>query len=605
MRLLIRLRPLLESRRLLPGLLLLTALLTLPALFVGFASDDHFFRATFEGFPGLPEYTLAAHEVFVFFSEDSPAVRAARLERGLLPWWTGEQMHIAFMRPLSSLSHWLDHQLFGDAAWLAHLHSNLWYLGCVLLAALLFRRLVAPVWLAGLAAVLYAFDEAHGLSVGWLAARNGLMTTFFAFGVLLAHDHWRRSGRWWGLPLALVALALGLASGEASLGVGGFLFAYALFADEHPFPRAFVSLLPYAGVVVVWALIYRHFGFGVKYSGAYADPLGQPLLFLQFLAAHLPVLFVSQFGLPDSTAFNFFSGPLAVLYWLGAVLGVAFFLWLLWPLLREERRARFWALGMLLSAVPSTAVAPQDRLLGLSGIGVAALIALFLGRVVRQVELQAETTRWLRVARRVAPVAVAIHLMLAPLLLALSSYFLITLVEQGTLKADASVPRDGVEDLSAIMINAPSDVMNVAVLIYRSSLHRPLPRNSWLLTATNLDVHVFREDARTLVLTPEGGYLAAPWANRFRDARNEPMRPGDTVRLSRMEAEVLDALPDGRPSSVRFRFDLPLDDPRLHFVAWEGNEFIPYTPPPVGASHTIPGLNFKRLLSELLGGSGE
>lgn len=591
-------RAFLASPRLVPSLLLACAALSAPALFTGFFGDDHFFRAVFDGSPGLPEFKLAPHQSFEFFAEFDPAVRKARLDRGCMPWWSGPEMYICFMRPLSSLSHWADHMLFGEAAWPAHLHSVLWFLGTVLLAALLYRRLLPVPWVAGLAALMYGLDEAHGLSIAWLSARNGLLTTFFSLAVLLAHDHWRRSGRSWALPVSLVALGLGLASGEAAVGVAGFLFSYALFMDPAPLLRRMLALAPCGVVFLVWAFLYRHYGFGVKNTGTYADPLGDPLLFAFYAISHLPVLFISQFGLPDSTVFNFLSGPMAAAYWAAAVAGVAFFAWLLWPVLREHAQARFWALGMLLSAVPSAAVAPQDRLLGLAGTGVMALLALFIGRVAGQ---QPAFGLRRRVNRYAVPALLAIHVGLAALLLPVTSYFLTVLPELGTLKADAGVPKEDVENRTVVMVNAPSDVLNVAVLVRRSSLHQPVPKHCWLLTATNRGVRVKREGARTLLVSAEGGYLAKPWANRFREVSKEPMPAGCTVDLNGMRAEVVESLEDGRPYRVRFTFERDLEDSEYSFLCWRDNDFFPFAPPRTGEEEVIPGLDLSGVLPELFG----
>ncbi len=50
----------------------------------------------------------------------------------------------------------------------------------------------------------------------------------------------------------------------------------------------------------------------------------------------------------------------------------------LWTLLRRERLARVWFLGMALSVIPLCAAFPMDRLLVFSGIGAFGLMALLL-----------------------------------------------------------------------------------------------------------------------------------------------------------------------------------------------------------------------------------
>jgi hypothetical protein len=591
-----RLKRPLAHRRAVLYITLLAVLFTLPSLFVGFATDDHFFRSAFHGFPGLPEFKQSPIETFRFFFESDPAVREARMERGLLPWWIGQHTRIAFMRPFTSVTHWVDYKLFGETAWPMHVHSVLWFALACVLAGLLYRRLMMPAWAAGLAALLYALDDARGLSVGWLSGRNALLTTLFGFLVLLCHDRWRRDHWRVGPYLAVGALSMGLLSGEAALSVGGYLFAYALLVDDAPLLKRFGALMPYAGVVMVWAMVYRHFGFGTHGSEGYADPVGEPLHFVSYVATHLPVLMFTQFGLPDSTVYNFLPAPLAHAYWTVAFLGVCLFAWLLWPVIRAERRARFWALGMILSALPACAVTPQDRLLGYPGLGAMALVAMFIQRVDARADWSALGPRWRKAAVVAAPIALALHLVLSPLLLANGSY-MIRFVEEGNLRANASLPKEArVKDDTFVFVNVLGDLTGVGLPVVRSSLGEPVPRHTWMLAATNEEVLVERVDAQSLVVTPKGGYLVKPWANLFRQPSREPMRAGDTVRLSAFEAEVLSASPDGHPQSVKFTFNKPLDDPSLRWFAWQGNHFVPFIVPGIHQRTSIPGANFAQLL---------
>ena len=88
-----------------------------------------------------------------------------------------------------------------------HLHSVLWMAALAAVVALLYRRIIGrlsaasgAMWIAGLAAVLYAIDDAHGFAVGWLANRCGIQGAVFAVLALIAHDRWRRDA--WRLDAA-------------------------------------------------------------------------------------------------------------------------------------------------------------------------------------------------------------------------------------------------------------------------------------------------------------------------------------------------------------------------------------------------------------------
>ncbi len=146
---------------------------------------------------------------------------------GGLPWFADEFFHVSFWRPLGSLTHHIDYRLFSDAPLVMHAQNLFWYGVLVGAAALLHRRLLTPPWAAGLAALLYAADDAHGHAVGWITNRGAVMAAAFAHARALAHDRSRRDGFRAGALLSPLLLMLGLASSELALGAAGYLIAHA------------------------------------------------------------------------------------------------------------------------------------------------------------------------------------------------------------------------------------------------------------------------------------------------------------------------------------------------------------------------------------------
>src|SRR6185369_5071046 len=104
-----------------------------------------------------------------------------------LPWWSAPDLKLAFCRPLSALSLWLDYRLFPNSPALMHAESLLWFAALLGVVTFLYRRLLAPAWVAGLAALLYAVDPGHAVPVAWLANRNAVFATLFGVLALLAH----------------------------------------------------------------------------------------------------------------------------------------------------------------------------------------------------------------------------------------------------------------------------------------------------------------------------------------------------------------------------------------------------------------------------------
>ena len=637
---------------------LLGILLALPSLWVGFAVDDLFFLMTFKGTPGMEGLDQPIWNTFSF-SEGNPERNLLRMEHGIMPWWAVEGWKVDLWRPLASLTHWFDYQIFDERPFPMHVHSLLWYGILCFTAAILYRRMGLGSWAWGLAALLFAVDGGHGVAVGWLSNRHALISTLFGVLTLLAHHHWRQQK--WGLSqardersglspflrsptpttptrqesenqdytkrgtshakgailfrasefassnrmvfpfLSLTALTLALFSGEAAVAVGGYLFAYSLFLDpwvirknETPnlrenrpaatLLRAVGILTPYLLVVVIWRTIYTALGHGVHGSWLYIDPLREFGPFLYQAVQRLPVLLVGVFGIPDSTLWTILPVPLQLAYSSIAAALVAFATWVLWPLLRSNATARFFALGATLSAIPFCAAVPSDRNLTYSSIGAMALVALCITRYADGAPWRTSGNSASRGTRILVSAFVLAHLIVAPILLVGESY-IVEPISRVFLSVNASAfPGGPAPQEKYIVINTPLDMLGASLPIGQSGRGLAVPKNWWWLSATNRPVEVERIDERTIVLRPDGGFLRRPWAQIFRRPETHPMRAGHRVQLDGMQATVISATEVGRPLEVEFRFDEVLEDPSLNWLTWAHGRYVPFVLPQPGAT---------------------
>ena len=301
-------RPLgyLERRWVSAALPLVAVLLASPAVWTGWHSDDLAHRLVLTGGDAFPAQSSSPMGLFSFVDGNAERTRAA-IESGLLPWWSREDVRIAFWRPLAALTHIADYGLWPDSAALMHLHSLLWFAALVAAAAGLYRRLIQPAWAAALAGLLFALDDAHADAAGWLASRNLLMAGVFGITALIAHDRWRRDGWRPGVIVAPLLLLLGLLSGEAAVGVVGFLIAHAVFLDPGRRRTRFAALVPAGLVVVAWHLAYQRLGYGTFGSGIYTDPACEPWRFLTGLMDRAPLQLLAQWALPPSDLYVFMS----------------------------------------------------------------------------------------------------------------------------------------------------------------------------------------------------------------------------------------------------------------------------------------------------------
>ena len=564
----------------------LAVALAAPSITTGLSADDwlqHIVARQLNPFPGLP---TSRFDLFSFVGHD-PRDALLQMNAGVLPWWTDPAVKLAFWRPLTSLTHVLDWTAWPGSAALMHVQNLFWFALALVAVAAFYRRFFAgfggAAWAGGLAAILYAIDDAHGPAVGWIANRNAMIAVALALPVMLLHDRWRRDGWRAGAWLAPLGLAVALGAGESSLAVAAYLGAYALCLDERgTLGQRLMTLTPYLAVVIVWRVVYHALGFGTAWSGVYLDPGAEPLQFLRALPSRAVFLLAGQLFTPwsDFAAMWPFVSPHAARNALVfASIVVAGFVLLFAPLCRRDRLARFFAVGTLAAVVPVCSTFPADRLLWFVGVGAMGLVA-----------------RWLELRPRawwsavVAALLIVVHVIFAALLLPIRSRSMTT-VAAPFRRADATLPpSETLKGGTLVLVNPPSDIFCAYIVILRASEGRPLPPTRWLSTGTS-DVTVTRLDDRTLRVRPEGGFI--PFVSeRMLRRLDHPFTRGQTIHLTGMDVLVDEVEPDGRPAVIRARFDRSLDDPSLHWGAWRGTGFVPWAPPAVGASVVLPGTSF-------------
>jgi hypothetical protein len=568
----------LASPRLIWRLPLLALLLTLPALATGWQFDDYLHRAALTASADRPSLRPALMDLFVFMDGD-PARTQRRMASGEFPWWTLPEGKVAFWRPLSGLTHWLDYRVWPQQPALMHVHSLLWFAALIAAATLLYRRIMGPTALAGLAALLYAVDDAHGFAAAWLSNRNVLLAALCGCLTLLAHDRWRRAGWRPGAFVAPLCLLLGLLSAEAAIAILAYLLAYALTLDRAGWRGRLLALLPALLVVVLWRLVYRALGYGA-WGVSYIDPLTEPLRYLRAVAINGPALLLGQWALPPAELFPF-APPWAMrLIWLLGLLTIALLTWMAWSLLRRDGVARFWALGMLLALLPICAALPANRLLFFVGLGAMGVLACLLD------DLRRQSRSGRRGPALLAGGALALlHLGLAPLLLPLTAWSPALL---GNIEPSiASLPRDAAfMDQTAIILNAPSFFSTSYIPLVRRAQGLPSPARIRYLGAGPVALDVQRSDERTLIVQPAGGYLTG-FDLVFRDPAYQ-LTIGQSIALPDVRVTILSTTVDGRPLEVAFQFAAPLDDPGLRWLQWRAGRYAPFTPPAVGQSVLLP-----------------
>lgn len=577
-----------------PALILLTALvLTLPSLWGGLQFDDYLLQTRLLAARNKSVDDLTTiNQLYVFMDGDS-AHTQAQMDSGRMPWFALPSGKVAFWRPLSALTHWLDFQLWPQSLALMHLHSLVWFLALVFSVSMFYRQYMVlqvsnneqsaqwtSVSIGALAAYLYCLDDARGFAVGWLSNRNGLIAAVFGILTLITHHRWRTQQGHYGLLIAPALFLLALLSGESALAVLAYLFAYTLFLENRSGFQRVMPLIPYLILLVLWEIAYTTLGFGA-WGTSYIEPGREPLRFIQTTLTRAPILFLGQWAYPPAEFYSLLTPPASPMLWAIANLLTLLIAIYLWPLVRTSALARFYALGLVLSLIPASAALPANRLLFFVGLGAMGLLAL---RITTSSSNKLMSNR----TGLVLSGLTFIHAFIGPVSLHLASISpaLIGNIEPSI---NALPISSSFASQSAIFVNAPSHFYIAYLPDIRALSHQPIPAHLRVLAPSFVSTTYTRSDSQTLIVHPQGGYLTG-FDTVYRDPAY-PMQTGQIVLLPDVEIKVLELTPDNRPAMVAFKFKVPLEDSSLIWFQWDGERYQPFTPPAIGQTIQLEPVN--------------
>jgi hypothetical protein len=567
----------------------LAILFTLPSLKAGWLVDDYHHKLLMSDYEGVIKFLESPLDMFNFLDGDPEQARP-RIDYGILPWWTYDKIKGAFWKPLASITHWLDYVLWPKKPLLMHAHSIFLYGILGMGVAFLYRRFATVVWAAGLAAILYVVDDARGTTVGWLANRNAILAALFGVLTVIVYDRWRREGWRAGMILGPVLLGLSLLSAEAGIATCAYLGAYALCIDRDQFDRRFTALMPYAAVVIVWRILWTYFGYGVAHIGCYTDPLSEPLRYISMVIKNGPLLLQGAVAVPPADVSLILSSVIWKIVWWGAFIFLVLSALVLIPLFKQNRTARFWAVGMLLSVLPICAAFSSDRLLSFVSIGAMGLIAEFIAFFFTKAHRQGRRLFWRLPATVLAVLLVFIHLVISPPMLILRVAR--PMGPKGFIDSLQFMSFDElIENQDLVVVNPPSVFLAMTCLPAWASEGKPLPAHMRILASSLFHpVEVRRIDERTITVCPCGGYLVNIFDKLFRGDQHG-FSVGDRIELTGMTVEVMELTEKGLPVEAAFTFNVGLEDASLRWLQCQNGRYVTFFPPDVGQSVEIPGFN--------------
>jgi hypothetical protein len=527
--------------------------------------DDFIHSAALRGHPSLP---FEKWDMFHFFSGDPISLRAGQ-DAGFVPWFADPELKLAFLRPLSSGLIVLDDAVFGSFAQGYLLHGGLWYLALCSLVALWYQKLL-PGARGGLASIAFVVAGAHHEVVSWFSARNALVAAVFGMLALLAHQRWREQGERWARWASAAALVLALGAGEAGLGVVAFIAAYE-WTRVTSLGQRLRGLGPTLAVAGSYLALHVALGYGTHGSGAYINPLHEPLSYL----AALPERFLFSLGvlLLGVPADLWFFAPAArgVLTLVGLAAAALGLLWLRFGSRRlpdaDRATLRLLTLAMLGSLLPQLAgpLGPRSYLLASSAA--LGLLALGVDQALRN-----QTTAPRRYLGWAAGgLVAALHLLGGPYLWLEATRFETKLLGgQGVRQRELDLEGPLLGEQDYLLLSVPDPVFGIYLPFTRYALGLPAPARWRLLSLAECDQVVVRTSPRTFELElSRGDLIDASFAEIFRGSART-FRVGEQVEIEGLTARILDLSPRGQPRRIEFTTRRDLDDPKLRLFAWDG-----------------------------------
>jgi hypothetical protein len=616
-----RLRQDMESRYVPLVMVGIAVVLTLPALNAGLIQDDLFHRIRLvkpsevskqlsnSGLidPNAGSLSTALRDMYSLTRTRRDTDRL--IESGMCPWWTARDLRIANFRPLDSFTHWLDYRLYPDSPRLMHLQSIVWFAAVVFLVSILYRRFMTPIWMATLAALFYTFDDNNYFPAMWIANRNLLLALFFSILTLLLHDKWRRHHSLAAGIAAPFTLLLSLLSTEAGIATFAYLFAYALIIDRDSRIRRIMSLAPALIVIAGWRALYTALGYGATASGFLIDPGREPLRYARAVLERAPVLFSGQWGGTPAEMLNYFSADVGAWYLLASVLFLTVIFLVFVPLLRKNRVALYWFVGMLLCLLPICATSPMNRNLLFVAIGAFGVMTQFIAGLFAREKWTIRARFWRVPAWIICFTLIFVHACFA-LVSRARTPKIVSLVFNtfySTIKVD---PAGDLTDKTLVVVNAPNPFLFVGFPVLRDYWNQSLPARTRLLAPGYNPLKITRTGDKTLLIEIQSGSLLTigPSGEDFKPnfvyfyhelsslfrPNDLPFKPGEKIELTDMSAEIISVDTDGQPTKVRVDFDISLDDPSMRWLQWNwkksgSGSYSEFKIPPIGETSFTTG----------------
>jgi len=551
-----------------------------PYLGAGFSADDFIFVNMLEG-------AIPYDPVQGFWSAD-----VQTYEGFTLLWWAEPGAAGGFLRPLASWTLTLLYSMFGRNAVPFHTTLVLIHGMSAFVAFLVLRRLSGRNVPALLAAFMFLICEDHGMTVAWIATITDILCVFFLNLAFLCHIMARQERKRWLFAVSLVLFLAAMASKETAAAYPLIVAAYELLfaerlTDEDQGVRLATRVRLFFArwrawatpllVFIVYMIIYRS-TIPAFHSLMYMDPFTQPVRYVSMMLVNLPVMLVGLLTQLLPSLVIMLPGMLPFV----TVTGVALFGLLVWALLPYRRERAVWLalLVFVLGLLPGLATEPGERLLyfpSVYGLFVAAWLILQIPRL-RQ-RFTPDAPRGVRIVGPVWGWYLLVSAVILPLILLLVYPFMwipsMRWPETTVLDSLALMGEDRQEHVVYLNTNSSFNTFYLPD-IYR--FHTGEYVDLRVLSSFNGRVWARQESETGIVLrTDDRGWLGNMFARIVRVTPEFTV--GDEYPSETFAATILAVTPDRKDvQEVLFEFTLPLDDPSLVLLYYDGESYQTWEP---------------------------
>ena len=255
------------------------------------------------------------------------------------------------------------------------------------------------------------------------------------------------------------------------------------------------------------------------------------------------------------------------------------------PALKQNRRARFWAIAGLICTVPISASLPQGRLLIFLSVAFSGLLVESLSYYLKH---NCMNFYYRFGFGFLIGMPLMIHLVASPLLFVYGQG-LIKKQMDPLLNVPAKnlvLPED-IEHKKLILINPPVASYAGYTNMIRAANGQSMPAKTWLLSSGLYGVKLSRLSQRVLRLEPENGFLYLQ-ADRLARSDQYSFTVGETVLLSGVRVNIVSLNEKNRPSVVDFHFDEDMDAASYVFMVFHNGGYHQFSFPNIGASEMLP-----------------